>query len=878
MAFWIAGGAARAFARGDATTAECGKTARRNARRRRRETPVRAGDETFVEWIDMRMIPPVGGLTAGQVRERIEAGKSATRRRGPARSTARIVLANLLTIFNLINLSVIAFLVVFYLKTGDGRLLLDSVGLIILTVANTVIAIVNETRAVKKLKDLERLKGHEVRVVRDGEVATIDREDLVADDVVALHTGDQVPIDGRVVMANHLEVDESPLTGDSEPVLKHVGDLLRAGSFCVYGGGYYEAVAEPAAEADGLAKVDEFRASPLLKEINLVFIVALVITVIISAAELLRDVEGGGLGVEGVRKISTMATTLIPEGLMFFATITFAVGIYRIARHGALVQRINALDSLPGLGAVCIDKTGTLTRNALHVAAVVPFAGEPDRARCQGLLGAFSELTSEPNATSRALECFTPSECCRLVDELPFRSELKMSAVRLVADDGDHVLLLGGYDVLLARLGPEDRARAEALFTEHHLPGYRTLLFVELEGMEGILAPESIDCCNARPLCIVAMTDEVRPEARAAIRMLEEQGVDVKILSGDSADAVAAAMRGVGRRTSSDRIVTGDQIEGLPPERLAELVGSTTAFARLTPEQKHEILRGLRLRGLRTGMIGDGVNDLPAMKEADVSIAMGAGSTVAREVASIVLLENSFGTIRETIDEGNRIINTVICVARLFLVKTVVVLVLSLLPWFTAMVYPLTPRRGALMSVLGVGLPSYLVATFNRNAAPVIGFRRQVFPFVAISSLVMILGTVAAGWCVERLGAGELEIGAAMMAALSLLAVANYLAALVFEDPEGRSRYLRFSAVLLVLYLPFILSAIDIGPFGWLRAFYEIDPVPYRLWSALAPEIVIAIGALFGLHAIRARRERGEAGRRAPLATGKLAGAVSAER
>lgn len=807
------------------------------------------------------MIPPVSGLSSEEVEARRHAAGASSARRSGVRSSPRIVLTNILTLFNLINASVIGFLIVFYVRTGDHRLLLDSVGVIIVTVLNTTLAIWNEMRAVKKIRDLDLLRPRGVCVVRDGQTVTVDRAEVVRGDVVAVHTGDQISVDGTVIESHHLEVDESLLTGESAPVAMAVGDRVRAGTFCIYGGGYYCAEeVEGSTEADRItarARRYEIRSSPLLREIDLIFVLSLGVTILLAAGELWRDMEGRGLGVEGVRKISTIATSVMPEGLMFFATITFVLAMHRMAGRGALVQQINALDRLPMVDTVCIDKTGTLTTGELVVERVVPFGGRGDRDACEKLLGGFAAATAEPNATVRALERFIPAEECELLDELPFRSALKSSAVRYRSAGVVRTLLLGGFDVLLGTLDDADRAEAQRLFELEGLRGERTLLLAALDGADGPLTVESIAGMPRRPLCIVGMTDHVRDAARASLDQLRDRGVDVKILSGDAPDSVAAVLRSVGWSAEPEMILLGEELHAMPEPERAEAVRSHSIFARLTPEQKLEILRGLREKGAHTAMIGDGVNDIAALKEADVGIAMGEGSAASRQISDVVLLGDGFGVLGEIVEEGTRVINTVIAVGRLFLVKTLLVVTLSVLPWFGAFAYPLTPRRGALLSVLGVALPSYFVAAISRNKTRVIGLRRQLVPFILLSSVVLVAAALAA----ERLGdsiagmhRGAIQSG--MMATLAVLVVVNFLCAVVFDDRPNLRAYLLLAGGLLLLYAPLLLTTLDVVPFGWLRAFYEIDPLPVALRPGLALLTAAFALLLLLLHWLRHRWER----------------------
>jgi cation-transporting ATPase E len=537
---------------------------------------------------------------------------------------------------------------------------------------------------------------------------------------------------------------------------------------------------------------------------------------------------------------------------MFFATVTFALGILRMASRGVLVQQINALDRLPSVTAVCIDKTGTLTTSELEVTCVVPCCGEPEAAGSGHLLAAFAAATSEPNATVAALARLDDVAGITPLDELPFRSELKMSAVRFAEHGVVRTLLFGGFDVLAHRLSPEECERVETIFEREQLAGLRTLLLLELTELEGPLSVETVAHARHTPLCIVAMSDRIRDDAAVTLDRLAGEGVDVKILSGDAPDSVAAVMGAIGWRVTEDQVIAGDAFHAMSAEARARAALADRIFARLTPEQKREIVRALRDAGTHVAMIGDGMNDLIALKEADVGITMGEGIGSG----DIILIERRFDLIRECIAEGSRVIGTVVAVARLFLVKTLVIAAMSALTWSGLVLSPLTPRRGSLVSLLGVALPSYLVAAVFVGETGAHRVRERIVGFVLLSSVVIVLAGIVGGHLFAAVpGATPDGVAAGVMVTLVLVSVASALSAVIFDDRARRRTYLLVMALLLVLYLPLVATDVDAGPIGWVRTFYEIDPVPGVLWAPVALVIAVASVLLVTVQWLRHRRE-----------------------
>lgn len=785
------------------------------------------------------------GLTADEVSERISHGLVNKGKDTAKYSVVKIVIENSLTAFNLINFMILGFLFFYYLRTGDYKLLYDSVGVISVTIFNTAAGIFQKIKAAKALEKVELMQRDTIAVVRDGEKQEILTEGIVKDDVIFIEKGDQIPVDGVVLKAHHLQIDESLLTGESLPNDKHENDEVFSGSFCVYGTGYIRAekVGDEnlANQITHLAKKYKLITSPLMKKINWIFFISFVITIIMVVVEFLQSYLGGDISVSEIRKISTIAFSLIPEGLVFFATVTFTVGIYRISKLGAIVQKINAIDSFSTVKVVCMDKTGTITKNNIKVAKVTPFTG--DKEALYPVLGAYSKLSSELNATVKALEEYIPAKHYKMIDEIPFRSDLKMSVIKMETDSGIKTYVLGAYDILVERLNSTDRKRSQSLFEQGQLLGFRNLLFGYIDtGDLTQLTVEDVIDKEIIPLCIVSMKDEAREDAPEALRLFEKNHIKLKIVSGDSSDSVLSTLKEINWKVGDEDVITGSELDLVDDEEFDKIVNDKIIFTRLKPEHKLRIVRSLRKQHIQTAVIGDGVNDLPAIKEADLGITMENGSTITKQVSDIVLMKNKFSILPNIFNEGNKIINTVKFVARLYLTKNNVIFILSFLSWFFAFIYPLTPRRSSLISVLGVGIPCYLIALYNKNSKAYPSFFRDLFIYVGIASLMIIGAAFGAYYSTYNIfGVSGDTASKLMLISLVILMIFNFFTAVYYDDPENKNRYALYSLLLFLIFVFFTLFRMDFVPFSWLRTFYELQVTSSKEWIYLLVTLLPAV-------------------------------------
>jgi cation-transporting ATPase E len=800
------------------------------------------------------------GLTSEQVSERVARGLRNITSQTRTKRTREILFDNIFSVFNLIVAGIIAFLLFFYFRTGRAELLLDSVGVFTVALVNTVLAISQEIKAKKALDKVNLLLARNVTVVRDGEKVSIDQKEIVVDDLVQLERGDQVVVDGRVTRSNHLEIDESLLTGESVPIFKEDGDEVLSGSFCVSGNGFYvaERVGDAchAAEVTNLAKKLKHTITPLQKKLNHIVEAMMLVSLALVLLEIFFHPQASFSDVDFIRRLSTLVISLLPQGLVLMASITFALGVYRISRIGAIIEKLNAIESFSNVQIVCMDKTGTLTKNRLSVNRITPLDEGQSREEIEQLLGTYARLSSDKNATLRTLEAFPSDESAKLLDEIPFSSEKKMSLISVEADGQKSVFILGAFDLLLPAVVHGFQEKAEGLFAENRLSVYRNVLFGKVAGGTSLddLRADSTGI-SIEPICIVSITDEVRDDVMDAIRLFQSHKIEFKILSGDAPESVQAVAREIGWDIPDDKLITGQQLDAVSDEDFVKVVLDKLIFARLRPDHKLRIIEALKKEKIYTAMIGDGVNDLPAIKASDMGIAMEEGSKITKEVADIVLLKNRFSLLPSIFDEGNKIVNTVNAVAKLFLTKNFLVIYLGLLTTFFFFAFPLTPRRVSLINIFAIALPSFVVALHNANTNKTRNFTLDLFSFVIISSLIL----AAAGHAGEHItpmfysGASDEEIKMVMLSIMIITSVANFFAIALHRGETRVRPYLLYGLGILVVYLLLAGIKVDFVPLNWIKSFYEINYLDTRYWGLVAVISLVCAVALFLAQKLRER-------------------------
>ncbi|MFJ3079530.1 HAD-IC family P-type ATPase [Streptomyces halstedii] len=640
---------------------------------------------------------PAGGLSSVEVAERVARGEVNDVPVRSSRSVTEIIRANVLTRFNLI-IGVLWVIVLLVAPVQDSLF-----GFVI--IANTGIGVVQEWRAKKTLDGLAVIGEAKPTVRRDGKAAEVSVSAIVLGDLVELGPGDKVVVDGTVVEADTLEIDESLLTGEADPVIKRPGDPVMSGSFVVAGGGAFTATrvgreayaAQLAEEASRFTLVQsELRSgiSTILKYVTWMMVptaLGLIISQLVVKQHAFKESVARTIG--GI-------VPMIPEGLVLLTSMAFAIGVIRLGRKQCLVQELPAIEGLARVDVVCLDKTGTLTEGGMDVTEVRTLNGW-DEDEVHRVLGALGGSDPRPNTSLQAIIDACPDDGRWTVTQtLPFSSARKYSGAAFADADGTaSAWLLGAPDVLL---DTDDPALAE---TGHlNEQGLRVLLLARAR--DALDAPDA--ATGAKPAALIVLEQRLRPDAGQTLAYFEDEHVSAKIISGDNAVSVGAVAQKLGMPGAENTL----DARRLPADRdeMASAIERNAVFGRVAPQQKRDMVAALQSRGHTVAMTGDGVNDVLALKDADIGVAMGSGSEATRAVAQIVLMDNSFATLPSVVAEGRRVIGNITRVATLFLTKTVYSVLLAVLVVCFQVEYPFLPRHLTLLSTLTIGVPAFFLA------------------------------------------------------------------------------------------------------------------------------------------------------------------------
>lgn len=647
------------------------------------------------------------GLSQEEVAARRVQGLGNTMPVKSSRSYAQIVREN---VFNPIN-NLLYLLGIALIALGKGSDALVSVGVVLLNVA---VSVIQEVRAKRVLDQIALLTRPRTTVVRAGQEQSVDPGDIVMGDVLIVRPGDQIVVDGPVLSTDRIDVDESLLTGESDLIEKRPGDRLYSGSFCVNGSAFYQAekVGEQSV-AYGLASgARAFRRiyTPLQREINLVIRVILLVAIFLEFLMVLSALTNTITFVEFVQR-SVVIVGIVPIGLILAIAVAYTLGAVRIVRQGALVQQSNAIESLSNVDVLCMDKTGTLTTNALELTAVYPL-NRKDEAELRRLLGDFIASGKVGNVTSKAIGASCPGQQRHVKEEIPFSSAHKWSGLALDDEAMRGIYILGAVEMLKPALSTQEIDQLQSKVEEESEKGLRVLLFA----YSPELVPLRDDDDRPRlpdglvALCLVILRDQLRPEARKTLQQFTTAGIRFKIISGDNPQTVAALAKQVGL-SDTIGVISGLELAKMEAAEFAQVAEETTIFGRITPQQKEHLVQVLRDRGHYVAMIGDGVNDVLSLKKANLGIAMQGGSQATRNAADIVLLKDSFASLPPAFREGQRIRNGMQDILMLFLTR-VLAFALLIVEILVLGEFPFAPKQVSILTFLAVGAPALVLAAW----------------------------------------------------------------------------------------------------------------------------------------------------------------------
>ena len=774
------------------------------------------------------------GLSSAEVAARVAAGQVNVTPRTGGRTTWDIVRTNVFTYFNLI-LSVLFIAMVAFGSWKDALF-----GIIV--VVNTVIGIVQELRAKVALDRLTILTAPAVKVVRDGATREIPMASVVLDDVVEISAGDQIVADGETLRSQSLEVDESLLTGESVPIVKEPGDRLLSGSFVVAGGGLFRTTAV-GADAYAQRLIGEGKRyvrlrSELMRGINNILRVIGLGIIPVAALLIWAQFRMGASLEHGVTNTVAALVAMVPQGLVLLTSIAFAVSAITLARRNVLTRELPAVEGLARVDVLCIDKTGTITEPHPAFDRFEPLGredggGGPGRTGTEaeaaaaeahgealGALASLAATAAAKNSTIAAIAASLPQEDgWELEDAVPFSSARKWSAARF-AGRGSWVLgapeIVAGDDEALVPA----RRRAGELAAG----GMRVLVLCRTdEPLNGDVLPRGM---TARGLVLLA--ERIRADAPQTLAYFRHQGVEIKVISGDNPATVATVAAQAGVAGAERAVDARDLPEG---EELAELMESTTVFGRVTPDQKRSMVEALQSRGHTVAMTGDGVNDVLALKKADMGIAMGTGTAAAQAVSQLVLVDSRFSTLPGVVAEGRRVTANIERVANLFTNKSVWAAALALAVAIAGVPYLILPRHLSVIDALVIGIPGFFLALAPNRRRFVPGFVYRVARFVIPTGLLSALTMFVSYLVIRSMGASVLEAQTMEVVIFSVIGL-RVIAAI--------ERPLRGWRLGLVLAMAGLLVLVFAVPFT--REFFALD-IPG--WLPIGVTVAFSVFAWF---------------------------------
>jgi len=699
-------------------------------------------------------------------------------------------------------------------------------------IANIAIGSFQEIRSKRALDRLAALVAPDASVVRNGSERRVPLDQVVVGDLVRLSAGDQVVADGTVVAADGLALDEANLTGESELVVRGPAEPIWSGSFAVEGAALYEATAvgsdSRAAQLTATARAFRHPRSPLERANDrlLLWLTGLAIPLAIAIA--VSVLARGGTSETRVQNLTAGIVNLVPEGLILLISLTAAVSAFKMAQRGVLAQQLNAIESLASVDVVCTDKTGTLTEATLRVVELVPAAGE-DEAALARELAVYAASAPTRNATLDAVaDADLASVDPRPVAaQVPFSSRRRWSALDL----GEDRLVLGAPE-RFDDPGLGDRAREEAR------AGRRVLALGHTEEELPTAEGEPPFPGDVRALGLVVLAERLRPNAPETVAFLTAQEVELEVLSGDAPATVGAIARDAGVPGRAEPL----DGEALPtePGALREAVLAAPAVGRISPEGKRAVVSSLTDAGRYVAMLGDGVNDVPALKEARLAIAQGSGAQMARSVADLVLVEGDFAVVPRMVAEGRQILRNIQRVARLFVTKTVFAAVLGLAVAIPTATYPLLPRQFTIASTVTIGIPAFVLALAPSSGPwrPE-GYLRSVARFAIPAGLAIGIGIVA-GYLLARYGF-DVGLRESRTVATGTVVVCGLAIVMQLEGERGRRR-LAVAGLCAAMALLFCLALFI--PF--LRDFYELSAPMGGGVASWAIGSALGIGGMLG--------------------------------
>ncbi len=771
----------------------------------------------------------IPSLSSADIQRRIQRGESNDYESRVGRSYWDIFRDNVLNLFNL----VLGSMLVAVVAMGDYVTAIFA-GFSVVT--NTFFGMVQEFNAKRQLDQLAALAEQSVRCRRDGDWVDVPMREVVKDEIIHIQPGDRLVVDGIVLRADSLELDESQLTGESDAIAKAPDDRALSGSFCTAGTGIMRATQVGASSQinllSAIAKQYKLVKTPTQIKIDIAVEVAVLLMLVFVPMIFVTGYLVDSALLEIVRNAVVFTTSLVPQGLVLVAILSLTIGAVKISMQQTLIQRVNAVESLANATVLCFDKTGTLTQNKLAVDEIMPI-GAADEAEILRDLHIALENMAHHNNTAQAIAQHIADKQPQVdvpekLSEIPFNSTRKWSAICLP----EKTLLLGAPERLL----PADHPHA---YTAEQLSqdGLRVLAFAQTAEAPDVT--KGSVAWDLQPLALIVMSDQIRSDIQDTLAAFRAEGLTLKVISGDNLETVRAIAGAAGMDIGA-RAYSGPELEAMGEGDFASAATEGHVFARIDPDTKQRIVAALRANGEYVAMVGDGVNDVPALKAADLAIVMNDGTQISKDVADIVLLNNAMSTLPRAFGEGKATTQTIFGTMKLFLVRNFYMVALFIFLAFMALPFPITPVQISWATFGTVNLPATLIAFGWLRPQLITRFRRDVMDYIFTMGFIGAV-MMAVLYLLAWLGSeGDLQLtrsAITIMVALYGLLITWQVQGIDLYEPRTFVQHWR-----IVLLSSLLTVATILAMYAW-PALFEFSP---PLWDGGAGTLVIlAIAGLF---------------------------------
>lgn len=645
------------------------------------------------------------GLTSAEVSERKAKGLANDADVRTSRTYTDIFVKNTFTPFNVV-LFVIGILLVVCDEVVSA---VSATGIII---ANILISTIQEMRAKRKLDKISLLVRPKVSVIRDGKEIEIDQSDIVVDDLIVIRAGEQALVDGVVVKCRSTEMDESLLTGESSTVRKHEGDPVYSGSVCVTGETYYKvtAVGNDAYASQMLKSARKFtsKKTPLQMETQTITNILMLIAAILFIITIFKSIFITHEDLGQTLEVFVLCLDVVPIALFLLITLTYMIAAARMADSGVLLQRASSVESISHVNTVCMDKTGTITTNKLRYESERDFVPADEVARYASV---FSTLTGSKNRTMVAVQEHYGEADAELVEEIQFSSERKFSAVRARDGGRTYTMYVGAWSALGGHCQTDEDV--ESIIDTESRKGLRTVLLCL--GDDGPLHDDSGQPLihDLRPVAVISIRDEVRPDCRDTIQVFLDNGMDLKVISGDDPVTVDALFS-IADIPGERKIISGPELDAMDPETFEKTVLETNIFGRMKPENKQAVIEALKKNGRYVAMIGDGVNDVKSLKTAQVGVALESGSGAARGVADMVLVNDNFSALPKALVEGRRTVSGMRDILKIYLTRNIALAIMFIAIYVFIGYLPMIPIQNTYYAFVSVTIMAFFMTIFAK--------------------------------------------------------------------------------------------------------------------------------------------------------------------